>query len=222
MANNYYICKWSSNIGHDAENPSFSVDNTSSATSNNNIFANNARHDPRPASKAVKQGLFVLMVSVAVILVVALGRNGSSNNYGASTAPESSIARQPPLSESYEEINSPGTHGKTPMTETAVESKHDALKSITSEYYISNGPLQARVKMGSPSILNGYETCSDLERDVVEALKIYMNDFILNEAVSNEEYATCDPANDNWHAFSDGYYYYDNNYDYGELHFLVT
>lgn len=215
MANNSYICKLSSNIWPDAENPPFAINN---ATGNNNNSSTKARSDPCPSSKAVKLGIVVLAVSVAVVLVVALARNGFSNTYGVrtSTTSESSIALQNPASETYEEINSPGTHGETPMKEAEVEPKPDAFQSITSEYYISDGPLQARVKMVSPSILNGYETCYDLERDIVEALKLYMNDFIVNEAVMNEEYATCDPENENWHSDADGYFYYDHQYFYGD------
>ena len=103
------------------------------------------------------------------------------------------------VSESNDDMYYHSPDGKTSTTDTAIESKPDALQSITSDYYTSIGPLQARVKMVSPSIVNGYETCSDLESDITEALKLYMEEFIMNEAVIYEVYATCDPENDNWY-----------------------
>ena len=48
-------------------------------------------------------------------------------------------------------------------------------------YYRSEGPLLAQVKMISPSVANGYETCSDLETDISEALKHYANQVIMEQ-----------------------------------------
>jgi DNA excision repair protein ERCC-4 len=128
------------------------------------------------------------------------------------------IPQQAPVSKSHDEMYSPDAPIVTPTVETAIESEPDAIKSIASEYYTSPGPLQARVKMVSPSILDGYETCSDLESDVTEALKLYMDEFIMNEAEINEIYASCDPENDNWYSdlYGVDYYYYDHQFD-GEL-----
>jgi DNA excision repair protein ERCC-4 len=229
MADNFLWDKESFNPGSDVENPSVSIDNIASAIINNNTSTANARREgiPRSASKAIKLGLVIAALSVALVLGVVLGRNGSSSDDGVSTSAASgtSIAQKSPVIESHEEMYSLGVTGKTQTMQTAIESEPDAVESITTEYYTSAGPLQARVRMVSPSILNGYETCSDLESDITEALKLYMNEFIMNEAVINEMYASCDPENDNWYSDLYGVDYYYNNHDhqlYGELHFCIA
>ncbi|KAL3795470.1 hypothetical protein HJC23_000828 [Cyclotella cryptica] len=216
MADNFLWDKESFNPGSDVENPSVSIDNIASAIDNTNTSTANARSEgiPRSVPKALKLGLVIAVLSVAVVLGVALGRNGSSSDDGVSTLAASggSIAQQSPVMESHEEMYAPGATGNTPTMQTAVEPKPDAVKSIATEYYTSAGPLQARVRMVAPSILNGYETCSDLESDITEALKLYMDEFIMNEAVVNEMYANCDPDNDNWYSdlYGIDYYYYEN------------
>lgn len=227
MADNFLWDKESFNPGSDVENPSVSIDNIASAINNNSTSTANARREgiPRSASKAIKLGLVIAALSVAVVLGVVLGRNGSSSDDGVSTSAASgtSIAQNSPVVESHEEMYSPGATGNTPTMQTAIESEPDAVKSITTEYYTSAGPLEARVRMVSPSILNGYATCSDLESDITEALKLYMNEFIMNEAVVNEMYASCDPENDNWYSdlYGVDYYYYDHQL-HGELHFCIA
>lgn len=72
--------------------------------------------------------------------------------------------------------------------------------------------VDAQVKMVSPSITNGYETCAGLENDITEALKLYFTDYIHNEAENNEIYASCDPDDENWYYDYYGYYYgYDDD-----------
>jgi len=216
MADNFLWDKESFNPGNDVENPSVSIDNIASAMFNNNTSTTNARRGgiPRSSSKAIKFGLVIAALSVAIVLGVVLGRNGSSSDDGVPTsaAAGTSVAQKSPVIEGHEEIYSSGATGDTPTIETAIEFEPDSVKLTTTEYYTSAGPLQARVRMVSPSILNGYETCSDLESDITEALKLYMNEFIMNEAVVNEMYASCDPENDNWYSdlYGVDYYYYDH------------
>ncbi|KAL7517624.1 hypothetical protein ACHAWX_002531 [Stephanocyclus meneghinianus] len=218
MADNFLWDKESFNPGNDVENPTVSIDNIASAIINNNTSTTNARRGgiPRFSSKAIKFGLVIAALSVAIVLGVVLGRNGSSSDDGVSTSAAlgSSIAQRSPVIESHEEMFSPGAAGNTPTMQTVIESEPDAVKSITTEYYTSDGPLQARVRMVSPSILNGYETCSDLESDITEALKLYMNEFIMYEAVYNEVYASCDPENDKWYMDLNEYYYYHDEANY--------
>ncbi len=225
MADNFLWDKESFNPGSDVENPSVSMDNIASAIINNKTSTTNARRGgiPRFSSKAIKFGLVIAALSVAIVLGVVLGRNGSSSDDGvpSSAASGTSIAQKSPVIEGHEEIYSPGATGDTPTTETAAS--EPAVKLTTTEYYTSAGPLEARVRMVSPSILNGYEICSDLESDITEALKLYMNEFIMNEAVVNEMYASCDPENDNWYSdlYGVDYYYYDHQLT-GELHFFIA
>ena len=65
----------------------------------------------------------------------------------------------------------------------------------------ASSTLQSQeVKMVAPSITNGYSTCFDLQKDIVEALKQYANSLIQEEATSSysEMYASSDPNNPNW------------------------
>jgi hypothetical protein len=228
MVDKFLCDKQSPNPAHDAENPSTSIDNIACAISSRNAATTSATRregSPRSISKAITLGLVFIGLSVVVVFGVVLGRNDTSRDDVVATqaASGSSIAQQIFVSESQEEKYSPDATGDTPMIQTAIESESNALKSTASEYYTSTGPLQARVKMVSPSILDGYETCSDLERDITEALKLYMDEFIMNEAVVNEIYASCDPDNDDWYSdfFGGEYYYYDHQY-YGALLFYIS
>jgi len=84
-------------------------------------------------------------------------------------------------------------------------------------YYRSVGPLLAHVKMVSPSIAKGYATCSDLEKDISDALKHYANRVILEQAANGEYYATCDPNDPYWYdryRYNYGYNYSSYGYDY--------
>mmetsp|Transcript_14548 Transcript_14548/g.31342 ORF Transcript_14548/g.31342 Transcript_14548/m.31342 type:complete len:906 (-) Transcript_14548:70-2787(-) len=65
----------------------------------------------------------------------------------------------------------------------------------------ASSTLQSQeVKMVAPSITNGYSTCFDLQKDIVDALKHYAKSLIQEEATSSysEMYASCDPNNPNW------------------------
>eukprot|EP01082_Thalassiosira_pseudonana_P015019 g13197.t1 g13197 contig8:138724-139501(-) len=61
----------------------------------------------------------------------------------------------------------------------------------------ASSTLQSQeVKMIAPSITNGYSTCFDLQKDIVEALKQYANSLIQEQATSSyliQEYG-------NWHS----------------------
>jgi hypothetical protein len=50
-----------------------------------------------------------------------------------------------------------------------------------------------------------------LEKDITEALKLYISNYINNEAENNEMYANCDPDNDYW--YWEYYYGYDDDYN---------
>lgn len=227
MAGNFFWGKESFNPGSDVENPSVFIDNVASPTNNHNTPAANAPGEgiSRSPSKAVKLGLVIAALSVAIVLGMVLGRNGSSRNNGVSTSASSqtSIAQQSHAIEISDAIFSPGATGNTPTVQAVVESEPDNVKLITTEYYTSAGPLKARVRMASPSILNGYETCADLESDIAEALKLYMNEFIMNEAEVNEIDAICDTGNDSWHSDLYGFDFdYNDHQLQGELHFCIA
>jgi hypothetical protein len=74
--------------------------------------------------------------------------------------------------------------------------------------------------MVSSSVADGYETCSDLEKDITEALKLYMSNFISSEA---ETTYVCDPNNENWmmEYYGYDYYYHDYSEQTLDVHLLV-
>lgn len=60
----------------------------------------------------------------------------------------------------------------------------DTTTPTTSEstYLDSPGPIQARIRMASPNIANGYTSCNDLRDDIENALKHLANTIILEQS----------------------------------------
>ena len=177
----------------DVENPPVSIGNDGQEANTDSSTPKSTHGGSfRSTSKAAKLGLGLLAFAGVVAIGVVLGINGSTDDpvpiQAASSA--SSIANE--------------------AAQGAVESK--TVKS-PNDYYTSPDSLEARVKMASSSTTQGYyDTCDDLEEDIIDALKLYMVDYIANEAVTNEMYASCDPDNENWwwdlYGYDDDYYYY--------------
>lgn len=224
LADNFHSDVKSPNPARDdVNNHSISIENIPPAINHTNTSSSNA-FAPRSASTAVKLGLVMLAVCAAIFLCLVFARNGPSSDDGvaAQAASGISIAQQSPVSENDEEIPHTGVTGETPMVDSPIESKPDVFQSNTSQYYTSSGPLQGRMRLVSPSILDGYETCSDLESDIAEALKLYMDEIIMWEAVVNEIYSYCDLENDNWF-YESGFNFFDDQYYYGECNsFLLS
>jgi DNA excision repair protein ERCC-4 len=187
MAENYLWDNQSPNPTSDVENPSPAANDTAEYPSNpvqDRAFS---------TSKAVKVALGLTAVAGAVALGVVLGLNSSSDETKVIQAASSASA-----------VN-------TVVAENNGSGK--ATKSINQDFSASSGPLEAKVKMVSSSITNGYETCSDLEKEITEALKLYMINYIKSEAENSEMYANCDPDNENWYweyYGYDDYYYHDH------------
>ena len=194
MADKFLWDQESPNPTSDVENPPVSV--------NNNAAPESRLEGSRcSTSKAVKLGLGLTAVAGVVALGVILGLNRSTDD---------PVAMQTASSASF--VTNKATQGVD-------ESKPSTVKSANG-YSISSG---AQAKMTSTSITQGYETCDDLEKDITEALKLYMSDFIANEAVMNEVYASCDPDNENWWSDIYGYddYIYHDHREYTYIR-LVT
>jgi len=159
----------------DAPNPTPDVENPSAANSNTSA---NSRHDSsrRSTSKALKLGLIILAVSGIVTVGVALGlrNNSTDDSVATQTAAANLVVQESFVSEVTSEPDSPNP-------------KKQKTKAEASRFFAS-----------------GYETCADLEKDITNAFKLYIDKYIANEAVTNEMYASCDPDNENW---MDDYYY---------------
>eukprot|EP00804_Cyclotella_cryptica_P004660 CCRYP_019470-RA/>CCRYP_019470-RA protein AED:0.07 eAED:0.07 QI:559/1/1/1/1/1/3/377/1074 len=222
MADNYLWDKQSPNPSQDVENPPVPNDNIASVVNSSSISTGSTQHERRSLaiSKTMKLGFVFVALSVAVVLGVTLTLERKSSLGGATseTVSASAIAASSPTGESGIENESSNQADNTHTTLSLIETKPDDLHSMKTEYYTSLGPLEARVKMVSPSIVNGYESCSDLEGDITEALKLYMNKFIMNEAVSGEMNANCDPENENWWWDLYGY----SNYYYDEVNYTCS
>ena len=130
----------------------------------------------RSTSKTLKLSLFFLALATVVAVGVALGLRGSSST-------DDSIATQ------------------TAAASSVVQEKF--VSEVTSELDSPNPKKQKTKAEASRSFASKYETCADLEKDITDALELYIDKHIANEAVSNEKYASCDPDNDNW---MDDYY----------------
>ena len=179
----------------ESPNPTGDAENPHTSTKNN---APDVRHGANQCStsKATKLGLGLVAVAGAVSLGVVLALGGSKDE---------PVAIQVASSASF--VTNEAVRG------AVAESKPQTVKS-TNDYDASPGSLEPRVKMTpSASITKKYDTCNDLENDILEALKLYMTDYITEQAVSEELYANCDPDNDNW--WWDVYGY--DDYDYHDL-----
>ena len=200
MAEKFLWDKQSNNPTPDVENPPIVADSIAEAIS---VDGNICRKgNACLTSKAMKLGLVLAVVAGTVVLGVLLGLNSSSNE-PLTTKPTAAISRN-----------------------SISDSGHDTNKnfmSVREEYYVVPDS-DAKVNLALPSMMNGYETCSDLEKDFTDALKIFFKDYIENEAVSNEIYAQCDPNNDNW--YWDQYQYDDDYFFHGyysrELMFSIN
>ncbi len=60
----------------------------------------------------------------------------------------------------------------------------ETVNEGSTTFYRSEGPLLAKVKSFDQSVVNGYETCSDLKNDIAEALKHFLNQVIMKQSVS--------------------------------------
>ncbi len=78
---------------------------------------------------------------------------------------------------------SDGREGIAPVNIPTVvlETVHEG----STTFYRSEGPLLAKVKSFDQSVVNGYETCSDLKNDIAEALKHFLNQVIMEQSVSS-------------------------------------
>eukprot|EP00956_Cyclotella_meneghiniana_P021419 scaffold39038_cov78-Cyclotella_meneghiniana.AAC.4 len=191
MADNYL---WDNG---DVENPAPADSNIDSGSTNTQGEGN-----ARSTSKAVKLGLILVAAVGAIALGAVLGLKSDGGAEASGLAPQAGSTANSLAQKS------------TSVVDGTAPNPVKVKKSTKDGYYTSPGPLGAHVKMVSPSIVNGYETCSDLEIDITEAIKLYMNDFINSEAVSNDMYEKCDPNNDNWwwdeFGYDDDYFYHDH------------
>ena len=54
------------------------------------------------------------------------------------------------------------------------------------QYISSVGPIDSRLRIIDPSVADGYESCTDLREDILNAVKYLANSIIVSESVPNE------------------------------------
>lgn len=163
----------------DIENP---PPTASSAAAKKN--PHNNTHTPiNDPNKKLKLKLLSAFLLVVVVLSVALGVTFQGNtNSNTSSSPSTNDEKR----EGGKEESSPEELlGQT--TPTVDEST----------YLVSPGPIQARIRMATADIANGYTSCDDLKDDIRNALKHLANSIIAEESRNgwyNETNYCEDPA----------------------------
>jgi DNA excision repair protein ERCC-4 len=82
------------------------------------------------------------------------------------------------------------------LSSNATESSAEELLGQTtptvdeSTYFVSPGPIQARIRMATADIANGYTSCDDLKDDILNALKHLANSIIVDQSKNGWYYET--------------------------------
>ncbi len=195
----------------DIENP---PPTASSAAAKKNPHNNTPINDP---NKKLKLKLLTAFLLVVVVLSVALGVTFQGNtNSNTSSSPSTNDEKREGGKEGELPNNKPTMafhlccdHGTissseiTPFSSNATESSPEELLGQTtptvdeSTYLVSPGPIQARIRMATADIANGYTSCDDLKDDIRNALKHLANSIIAEESRNgwyNETNYCEDPA----------------------------
>jgi len=195
----------------DIENPPPAA---SSAAAKKNPHNNTPINDPNKKFKLKLLSAFLLVV---VVLSVALGATFQGNtNSNTSSSPSTNDEKREGGKEGELPNNKPTMafhlccdHGTissseiTPFSSNATESSPEDLLGQTtptvdeSTYLVSPGPIQARIRMATADIANGYTSCDDLKDDIRNALKHLANSIIVDQSRNgwyNETNCGEDPA----------------------------
>lgn len=149
--------------------------------------------------KTVGLGAFVLAVIALLIgLGVTLGGTTGSNTDSVTNASSANANVNADVV-----VDEDGVVGVVPSTEstdvttTNPEYPNPNLQGaqVKGKQYLTsnNGPIDSRVRIMDPSVADGYESCTDLREDIINAVKYLANSIIVAEAVPNEWYEKCDP-----------------------------
>jgi len=154
--------------GGDIENPP----PKSSVAVKNNPHNNTPSNDP---NKKLKIALLSTFLLVVVVLAIALGvtLQGNTNN-NTSSSPSTN--------------DETGEGGKG---ETSPELLGQTTPSVDeATYLVSPGPIEARIRMATADIANGYTSCADLKDDILNALKHLANTVIVEQSKYGWYYET--------------------------------
>ncbi len=163
------------------EESAVDIENPPPATASNSKtdHTQNSNNDRIKKIKIVLVSVFLLVV---IVLSVTLGvtlRGGSPSN-------------------NVEEVGEgeEGTTGEKPelnqTTPSVLEGTITTTPTVTDEvtYLVSPGPIPARVRMATPTIAEGYTSCSDLKDDIRNALKHLANTIIVDQSRNGWWYET--------------------------------
>jgi len=161
-----------------------------------NAAAAAATNDGRKKWKLISMGAVVLaVVAVAIALGVTLGGNDNSSTSSSSANANTNTSTDAgETTEEYDD-SSPTTttatiHGGDIDTSTIVNlnnadptstTKPASQASKATRYLDSVGPIESKVRIIDPSVVNGYSSCNDLKEDISNALKHYVSTIIASE-----------------------------------------
>ena len=73
-----------------------------------------------------------------------------------------------------------------PIKEPEDEVTASTPTQVVMQYISSVGPIDSRLRIIDPSVADGYESCTDLREDILNAVKYLANSIIVSESVPNE------------------------------------
>jgi len=189
--------------GGDIENPP----PKSAVAVKNNPHNNTPSNDP---NKKLKIALLSTFLLVVVVLAIALGvtLQGNTNN-NTSSSPSTSDGKGEggtggeltvaiiistsavPTITSSEITLSSSSSSSSYATETSPELLGQTTPTVDeATYLVSPGPIEARIRMATADIANGYTSCADLKDDILNALKHLANTVIVEQSKYGWYYET--------------------------------
>jgi hypothetical protein len=72
-------------------------------------------------------------------------------------------------------------HQPTLLPESTTPTKPASQASKATRYLDNIGPIESKVRIIDPSVVNGYSSCDDLKDDILNALNHYVSSIIASE-----------------------------------------
>ena len=153
---------------------------TSQAAAKKNPHNNTSSNDH---NKKLKLALLSIFLLVVIVLSIVLGVTFQGNtNTDAVSGPTSTVEDEPT------DTSDPTL---TVVQDETTDTPSDPTPTVDeATYLVSPGPIQARIRMASPTIANGYSSCADLKDDIRNALKHLANTIIVEQSRNGWWYET--------------------------------
>lgn len=144
-----------------------------------------------PNDNAKKKWLLLTFIAVVVCIALGLGLGlglGLQGTPAASSTSNGGEKEEEGKGEVPTNNNVTSTSSPTVISSSNTTSSSSATDTTTpttiaeSTYLDSPGPIQARIRMASANIANGYTSCNDLRGDIENALKHLANTIIVEQS----------------------------------------